>query len=110
MSSRTVTVCDNPHDDETAAEITRPIHIDGRRFEIDLCGPCAIKFELELTGLLKHARTVVPRRTAASRREDAAIRAWWAKNLNASPGPYQDKGRLPIEVVAAYNRTQGETK
>ena len=108
-------VCDGGHCQEVPAEITRRFTVGGRDYETDLCGPCSAGLDAELAVFVKHARRVASRATAGGpkrrnsrkRQRDAAIRAWWGEHRGEFGLPYQDRGRLPGAVVAAYRAVKG---
>jgi len=84
--------------------------LDGQEYEIDLCAKHSEKFA-ELVGkFAAHARRGagrVPkrrRRTAATRKRSAEIRAW----AKTSGIEVSDRGRIPAHVLAGFetNTTQ----
>jgi hypothetical protein len=115
------TVCDRDHDDPVAAEVTRTLGVDGTDYEIDLCGPHAAELEDGLRWVVKYARPVRPQRarpqrarrqpkryrSEAKRASDAEIRTWWRTHQDAVDRPYQDKGRMPADVIAAHEAAKG---
>lgn len=103
MATRTNTeqVCDRPHASSVPAAVTRAITADGKRYELDLCVLCSVWLDASLAAVLKHAH-LSSRRTADSRRDAAALRAWWSGHRDEFTVPYRDRGRIPALVRAAF--------
>jgi hypothetical protein len=109
----TVTIeCDlNLHEGRHVPAETHRVSLDGRLIEVDLCTVHLSDLETYLTALLVaggHApepkRTGKERRTAASRRRSAAIRAW---AINEGLIDVSAHGRLRAEVVEKYKAAHG---
>lgn len=105
----TVTLVDD-FDGEAAADETVEFSIDGVTYEIDLSAGNAEKLRSDLSKWVESARRVGGRRrgqragggrgrASIDREQSAAIREWArSQNLNVS-----SRGRIPAEVIEAYN-------
>ncbi len=108
MTIRTTTIttitCDR-HQEDVPAVATRSLVIDGKRWTLDLCGPCLLSFEGFASSFTDHARK--PRkRTPETRAEGIALRAWWREHQGEFPAhPYQHRGRIP-DVVASEHEAR----
>jgi hypothetical protein len=92
-----------------AKDVTaRTISLDGKTYEIDLCSKDDKALSKTVAGYVSHSRKVTARRisrahsgnerTARSRAETAAVRAW-AKSQGME---VSDRGRVPKAVSREY--------
>jgi hypothetical protein len=103
-------VCGRPLDD-SSLKSERAFTIDGVPYQIDLCSDHAEEFATAIAPFVANARRVSkPRATKSSalrsprRASDLkSVRAWAAENGFS----VSERGRLPGEVIAAYNRAAG---
>jgi hypothetical protein len=90
--------------DGSPAERTVRFSVDGDEYEIDLAAPGIEQLRTALEPWVSAARKVTARRRtrttgkAATKDEMAAIRTWAKANGHA----VADRGRIPAEVVTAY--------
>src|SRR5512135_1883336 len=100
--------------DGSSAAATVRFGYDGRDYEIELSEEHAAEFDEFLAPYLEHARRVGgggragrgQRQPRQTRQDTEAIRRW------AREQGYQvsDRGRLPNDVVAAYQTAHGEAR
>jgi hypothetical protein len=104
------TICDSGHCQEVPAEVTRQFEVDGKAYELDLCGSCSVGLDTVLASMLKHARPVTKARvkrklvgrTQEARDEAARVRAWWSGHRDEFDLEYQERGRIPGVVSDRY--------
>ncbi|MDB2210893.1 histone-like nucleoid-structuring protein Lsr2 [Mycobacteroides abscessus] len=106
----TVTLVDDV-DGEAAADESVEFGLDGVTYEIDLSSKNAEKLRMQLSTWVKHSRKVSGRRNgrgglgsgrklpSIDRAQSAAIREWASKNGH----PISSRGRIPAEVIDAFN-------
>lgn len=96
--------------DGSAAERTFTFSVDGTHYEIDLSTENITEFKTAIGGFIESARhagktTKVPRGggNGKARRDPEQVRAIrrWARKNGYNVG---DRGRIPAEALAAYNR------
>lgn len=95
--------------DGSEASVTIRFGYQGQEYEIDLNNAHATEMRDKLRDYAAHARKVrpqrtgrVPTRTAASRQHSADMRAW----ATARGFAIKERGRVPVEVVQAYEQAQ----
>jgi hypothetical protein len=92
------------------ADETVVFALEGTTYELDLSAQHAADLRRRLAPFVEHARRVHRRgvraqvRTAASRERSRQIRAW-AEQHGLDVAAH---GRLPTEVIAEYERAQGD--
>lgn len=98
-------LCDMEHEAETEATETVRLGVDGRAYEIDLCGKDAAQLRRKAGKYVKSARKVrhPSRGTSGSPRADrrrvAEIREWArSQGLDVS-----ERGRIPAYIVERYS-------
>lgn len=100
MSKRVSTVVTDDLDGSSSAESVR-FSFDGLAYEIDLGPANRQRMQKALQPFIDAGRRVGrrrPARTASSRREAAAIRAWaMEQGLDVA-----ERGRIPADVVRKY--------
>jgi hypothetical protein len=95
----------------------RSFAIDGQQYRIDLCVTHGAELDNNVASFVAHARTgtATRSRTAARRRTarsgtrssgPSLIRTWARANGFAN---VSDRGRVPREILAAYQAAQGST-
>ena len=110
MSTKTIIEYTDDIDGSRGAETIR-FSLDGTDYEIDLKGVHAKRLRKAVKPYADHARPVrqvrqtatAGRRTTRSRERSSPVRAW-ARNHGYTVGK---KGRLPAEVMEAFNAAQG---
>lgn len=99
--------------DGTEASQTVPFGLDGAQYEIDLSDDNAAALREQLAAFVASARRTGGRKntgpasaapTAEGRERSKAIRTWAVDNDWA----IADRGRIPANVVAAYEESQKE--
>lgn len=112
MARKTIVELVDDTDDTRSADETVEFGIDGVTYEIDLATINADKLRADLNKWAEHARRVGGRsRRGTGRRggakidrlQTAAIREWAAKNGHK----VSTRGRVPAEIVDAYNAAGG---
>jgi hypothetical protein len=95
--------------DGSEAEVTVTFGYQGQEYEIDLNNTHAAEMRDKLGSYAAHARRVraqrtghAPARTAASRQYSAEMRAW----ANEHGFAIKERGRVPVEVVQAYDEAR----
>lgn len=109
--------CDYEHPEGEAAaeEESRRFSVDGRSYEIDLCGPHGEEFDRQLAEWADRARPAEPARpepsarraprgkpgpSAATKEYNSRVREW-----AGNQGIYvADRGRIPGDVTARYDK------
>lgn len=103
MASRTVSICDIGENEHNAERTTR-FTVDGAHYEIDLCGAHGGEFTDALHRYTDVARRPSnghgPKRKPNTDRERVATVRTWARSQGIT---IADRGRVPAQVVAAYN-------
>jgi hypothetical protein len=101
--------------DGSPADVTLKFALDGKQYEIDLSQANAIRFDEAVDEFVTAARRA-SRPGAASakssnrqpahkdREQIRAIREWGQKRF---PGQVADRGRIPRDVVEAYDKEAG---
>lgn len=113
MSARTQVSYDCDYDGKSIPDgehQERTLAVDGTLYELDLCMKHSDRFDEDTRRYTGKGRRIgrvntnlrKPLRSAVSRRQSAAIRAW-ARQQGIQ---LQDKGRIPDKVVAQYHASK----
>jgi Lsr2 len=92
-------LCDMPHEEETEAHDSVKFSLNGKDYEIDLCGEHSKPFTAVLAEHAEHGRPIrLRRRTPETQATSAEVRAW-ARHAGL---PISERGRIPADVIRQH--------
>lgn len=113
MVQRTLTTLVDDFDNTQEAEVTRVLNLDGKTVRLDLTAANSARLDAAVAEFLAAGSPVrstkvtsgqrAGRRDPADRLRIAEIRDWARSNGHT----VADRGRLPAEVIAAYEARNG---
>lgn len=98
-----IRICDITHKREFLADERLHFGLDGVAYEIDLCSDDSSKLHKVLAPYMQAARRIPNSRAASKspkRTDFPAIRAWATEHM---PDRISTRGRIPTDVLAAYD-------
>lgn len=93
------------HEDELNVTVNT-VSLNGMIYEIDMCPQCKMDEARRLATIGRApSNPQVRKRTTAGRKQAAKVRAWWLEQhatMDTDLSAYQERGRIPDDVLTAY--------